>query len=216
VARIEKEGIPTVGIICKGFTESGRRIAEKEGVPAARIVEFPPPNILIQTPEAIYKSAETILKQVIDALTKNEPEPNAAISKTRVSPREIIFRGTLDEINDAFRKRHWTDGLPIMPPTVAAVEKFLQYTDRSPNEVVGILRPANDEASVWKVAVNGVMAGCRPEYMPVLLAVAEAASDPRFNMQEAASSSGWSPFITSAIKYCRNSYSMIQSVHGKD
>ena len=170
-------------------------VAEKEGVPNARILEFPQPNILIQTREQIYESTKKILNEVVDALTKPEAETKAVKPKAKADPRQVEFKGTLDDINEFFRKRKRTDGLPIMPPTVQAVERMLQYTDRTPEEVIGILPPANYAATVWKVAVNGVMAGCRPEYMPVLLAVTEAVAEPSFNLQLAPSSSGWAPFI---------------------
>jgi hypothetical protein len=195
LAKIEREGVPAVGIICQGFTESGRVVAEKEGVPGARILEFPQPNILIQTREQIYESTRMILNEVVEALTKTEREAITAKPKAKADPRQVEFRGSLEEINEFFRKRKRTDGLPIMPPTLEAVERMLQYTDRSPEEVIGVLPPANYAASVWKVAVNGVMAGCRPEYMPVLLAVTEAVAEPRFNLQLAPSSSGWAPFM---------------------
>src|SRR5213592_4548805 len=82
-------------------------------------------------------------------------------------PGAVVCTGTLQEIHDFFDARGWSDGLPIVPPTVAAVERFLGRTPRDPEEVLGVLAHEYREASVWSVAVNGVMAGCRPEYMPI-------------------------------------------------
>ena len=98
-------------------------------------------------------------------------------------------------MQEFFIRRQWTDGLPVIPPTIDRVEKFLQYTDRPGGEVVGTLLPENREATVWNVAVNGVMAGCRPEYMPVLLAAVEAVSDPFFRIEDAGSTPGWEPLV---------------------
>ena len=64
------------------------------------------------------------------------------------------------------------------PPTREAVEAFLRHTDRGPDEVLGVPLPDARAATVWSVAVNGVMAGCRPEYMPVLVALVEAELSP--------------------------------------
>jgi hypothetical protein len=75
------------------------------------------------------------------------------------------------------------------------VERFLRFTDRDPGEVIGIFPPANRQATVWNVAVNGVMAGCRPEYMPVLLAVVEAVADPQYKVEDAGSTPGWESLI---------------------
>jgi hypothetical protein len=78
------------------------------------------------------------------------------------------FAGGYDEIDAHYQERGWTDGLPIVPPTEARVHAFLAETDRDPREVVGVLPPRQGEATVEKLAVNAVMAGCRPEYFPVI------------------------------------------------
>ncbi|MBI2910364.1 MAG: hypothetical protein HYX92_22190 [Chloroflexi bacterium] len=109
--------------------------------------------------------------------------------------RDIVFRGTFEEVDEFFYSNLWTDGLPIVPPTLDKVERFLRFTDRSHDEVVDILLPENREATVWNVAVNGVMAGCRPEYMPILLAVVDAIADPEFRIEDAGSTPGWEPLI---------------------
>ena len=82
-----------------------------------------------------------------------------------------------------------------MPPTRERVEAFLAWTARDPDEVLGVLPPEFREATVWSVAVNGVMAGCRPEYMPVLLAAVEAIADPGFRLEDAGSTPGWEPIV---------------------
>jgi hypothetical protein len=76
-----------------------------------------------------------------------------------------------------------------------AVDEMLKYTDREPDEVVGVLRPGRCEATVWKIAVNGVMAGCRPEYMPILVALIEAAADPKSGIEGFNSTSGQIPIV---------------------
>jgi hypothetical protein len=170
-------------------------VAKAEGVPNARFVEYPPPNISAQSPEEVRKYAEALFDKVIEALTKEAASAERTQTVVEPDPRDIVFKGTFDEVNKYFYENQWTDGLPIIPPTVEKVQEFLQYTDRSPDEVIGVLQPGKREATIWKIAVNGVMAGCRPEYMPVLIAVAEAVADPRFGIQHAGSTSGWAPFI---------------------
>ncbi|HEX5816846.1 MAG TPA: hypothetical protein VF010_16065 [Methylomirabilota bacterium] len=92
------------------------------------------------------------------------------------------FAGGYDEIDAHYQERGWTDGLPIVPPTEARVHAFLAETNRDAREVVGVLPPRQGEATVEKLAVNAVMAGCRPEYFPVILAAIEALADPLFNL----------------------------------
>jgi hypothetical protein len=101
----------------------------------------------------------------------------------------------LDEVQEHFYKNTWTDGLPIIPPTLEKVDAFLRFTSRNPHEIIGKLLPENREATVWNVAVNGVMAGCRPEYMPILLAAVDAIADPEFRIQDGGATPGWEPLI---------------------
>jgi hypothetical protein len=78
--------------------------------------------------------------------------------------------------------RGWSDGLPVVPPTPERVLRMLRGTSRDPAEVLGAMPPDLGECTVEKVAVNAVLAGCKPEYLPVVLAAVEAALDPAFCM----------------------------------
>ena len=102
-------------------------------------------------------------------------------------PRQRVeaIRGAdpVDLVNALFRDRGWTDGLPIVPPTLARVEAMLRFTARRPTDSLGEVEPLRGEATVEKIATNAVMAGCRPEYVPVVLAAVEAMLDPAFNMR---------------------------------
>jgi len=89
----------------------------------------------------------------------------------------------LDAINRLYRERYWSDGLPIVPPTLERVARMLEHTRRDRHDVVARLAPTYGAATVERIAVNAVMAGCDPEYLPVLIAVAEALADPAFNLQ---------------------------------
>ena len=138
---------------------------------------------------------EVVVDQIINGLTVQPKE-----SKTKTTPepekKEVIFRGTFHEVNSFFYDNEWSDGLPIVPPTIDAVEEFLKYTDRAPDEVIGVLLPDKREATVWNIAVNGVMAGCRPEYMPVLIAIVEAMADPQFGQEHLGHTPGTEVLIT--------------------
>lgn len=85
-------------------------------------------------------------------------------------------------IHELYVERGWTDGLPIVPPTEGRVAAFLERTRRDRRAVVAVLPPRQGEATVEKIAINAVMAGCRPEYFPVVLAAVEAVSQPPFNL----------------------------------
>lgn len=101
--------------------------------------------------------------------------------KTLLAARKIEFRDSADPVELCY-ERGWTDGLPVTPPTDERVLAMLKGTTRRPDEVIGRIPPFLAECTVEKVAINAVMAGCKPEYMPVLLAALEAALEPVFTL----------------------------------
>lgn len=98
-----------------------------------------------------------------------------------LTSRRIELAAMEDEMEAAF-DRGWSDGLPIVPPTEARVLRMLDGTTRDPGEAVAVVPPDLNEVTVEQVAINAVMAGCKPEYLPVVLAAVEAACSDEFNM----------------------------------
>jgi hypothetical protein len=96
--------------------------------------------------------------------------------------RTLRIRGGYAAIFRHYQDQGWTDGLPIVPPTEGDLRAFLGCTDREPREVVAVLPPRQGEATVERIAINAIMAGCRPEYLPVILTAVEALADPLFNL----------------------------------
>ncbi|MEZ5407126.1 MAG: thioredoxin family protein [Acidimicrobiales bacterium] len=93
-----------------------------------------------------------------------------------------IELATLEDEAEAMFDRGWTDGLPVVTPTEARVLRMLEGTSRHPQDVVAVVPPALVPVTVEQVAINAVMAGCKPEYLPVVLAAVEAACTDRFNI----------------------------------
>ncbi len=87
-----------------------------------------------------------------------------------------------DALNDEFDTRGWSDGLPIVAPTLDRVDAMLVYSDRPRDFELGTMPPRQGIVSLEILAVNAVMAGCRPEYFPVVVAAVEAMLDPKFNL----------------------------------
>lgn len=98
-----------------------------------------------------------------------------------INARRIEVAPLEDEIEACF-DREWSDGLPVVPPTPTRVYRMLQGTTRAPDEVIGIVPPDLALCTVEKAAINAVMAGCKPEYLPVVLAAVEAALIDEFCM----------------------------------
>jgi hypothetical protein len=192
-AEAEKSGVPTVSLVCQGFALQGSATADGLGFPRLAMAEYPG-HVDLHSLEEIQKNVKTVLvEQVIKGLTvqpeevKTSPEPE---------PRDIVFEGTFEEINKFFYEKEWSEGIPVVPPTIEKVEEFVKFVDRSPYEVVGVLLPDKREATIWNIAVNGVMAGCRPEYMPVLVTMVEAMADPNFGQEHLGHTPGTEVLIT--------------------
>ena len=98
---------------------------------------------------------------------------------------------SLEAANDWFLERQLSDGLPIVPPTRERVERMLAGTHRDPQETLGQVPPKWAPATVEKIAVNCVMAGCLPEYLPVVLAAVEGIMEPRFNLYGVQATTGY-------------------------
>ena len=87
-----------------------------------------------------------------------------------------------DAINALCRERGWSDGLPLVPPSIERVERMLAYCDRPWDEPVAAIGPRYGAVTPLRLAANAVMAGCRPEYFPVILAAVEAICEEPFNL----------------------------------
>jgi len=95
--------------------------------------------------------------------------------------QQIAVEGGPEEVEAYLRERGMTDGLPIVPPTPERVAAAVAAAGMAADHVVGAVAPLNAPATVEKIAVNAVMAGCRPEVMPVLIAAIDAFCDPQMN-----------------------------------
>ena len=92
----------------------------------------------------------------------------------------VLVDDDLETAMDYLESNGWSDGLPIVPPTVPRVTRMLATMRRDPSEIVAILAPRNGEATIERIAANAVMAGCRPEFFPVVVTAAEIMGDPKF------------------------------------
>lgn len=110
---------------------------------------------------------------------------------------QVDIDGDAEEIYEAFLERGWGDGLPFIPPTEKRVARMLEFTDREADEVLGLLPPTMGIGTVEKLAINAVMAGCRPEYFPVVLTAVEAALSEEANLRAGLSTAftSWPVFV---------------------
>ena len=191
-AASERAGVPSSTLVCEGFL--GLASAASVGLgfpdlPVARVVGHPG----VQSGDTLRNNTlEVTLDQVIRNLLSAPAQPRAG---GEPGARDIVSKGGFDEINAYFYANRLSDGLPIVPPTRERVEQFLRHTDRDREDSLGTLLPDSRAATVWSVAVNGVMAGCRPEYMPVLVALVEAMADPAYGVEHSGNTPGGETLI---------------------
>lgn len=131
--------------------------------------------------EIAAKCADDISRLLCEAAPARATAPVVALAAPRA--KLIETPADLDEFNKFYIKRRWGDGLIIAPPTQDAVQRMLRHTNRAPDEVVATIAPGMGAATVEYIAIQGVMAGCYPEYLPVLIAAAEAAGTRQFHLQ---------------------------------
>lgn len=187
--------IPSVMIAAPGFDEQAVTTALNNGVPALRVAIYPGAFASHTTEQLIENTRNVLWQQIVTALTTDitEEEIEAGKQLEGSDARTIVYNGTTDDINSFFSEMSWTDGLPIIPPTTERVEEFMKYTDYEWDDEVAVLSPAYRQTLAWHVAVNGVMAGCKPEYMPLLIALTKAMADPLFR-RTLGSTHAWTPY----------------------
>jgi hypothetical protein len=178
-----------------GFVTDAHSAASSKGMPGVRVL---PLNVPCESTVAADIEAGTaaampgIVEMLTKPLTAREKSPKPSTEK----PPKFIFRGTYHEVNQFFYKSGWTDGLPIMPPTEAAVKEMMSGTDLPADHVVAKVIPRLGKATIEKIAVNAVMAGALPTHMPVLIAAVEAMTEQRSRFDTFEVSTGsWAPFF---------------------
>jgi hypothetical protein len=149
----------------------------------ASFVAFPHP-IQGVGKDGAYKKAEEAWPDLLKAATEWTPpasDPNALKQDAAYPAATFTFKGTTTEVSQMFYDKGWSEGIPITPPTPEKVAAMLKGTTRKPNEVIWEVPPRKGQLTVELVATYAVMAGCKPSYMPVLLAAVDAMKDPDLN-----------------------------------
>lgn len=165
------------------FEPALRAVARTHGMPHQRFVFVPQP-VMGKSPEELRAyidgydpiTGRPVMQEVVEALTRPlSEEEKQQVRFDRSTPR-MVEPDTEENLYRVFLENNWTDCLPIVLPTEERVAEMLAATSHSPSEIVGRMRPTSTreawEYTVEKVAVNAVMAGARPEYFPVILALA--------------------------------------------
>jgi hypothetical protein len=193
VIAMEKRGKPGVFVLADVALWNVKISANEHGMPPIRIVRIPDieyfPNR--SSVEEVMPVAEAYLDRIIDALTRplTEEEKNPVAEKEQEARSFVEVTGesyedTVEKFNQLYLDNKWGDGLPLIPPTEEAVKEMLTGTSRAPDEVVGLVPFRKGAATIEKVAINAVMAGAKPEYLPVIIAAIEALTDTTYALPD--------------------------------
>ncbi|MBR4415237.1 MAG: hypothetical protein IKS67_00610, partial [Victivallales bacterium] len=187
--------VPSVVIAGPGFVKQAKYTALNNGVAVLRTAQYPGAFALHTEAELIRNTREVLWPQIVEALTKpiTAEEKAAGEKGDKGDIRDDVFYGTFDEVQAFFKEMNWLDGLPFVPPTFEKVNEFMKYTPYKWNDTVAVLPIANRDTKAWHVAVNAVMAGCKPEYMPILVAMTKGMGVNTF-YRTLSSTHAWMPF----------------------
>lgn len=196
---MEKLGKPGVLVVTNNFVHDAESSAKDNGMPAIRIVTVPSENyyrarVSVEEMRPIAAGAiDALITALTRPLTQEEvkPKPTAQeVTKGTLKISAKNYTAAYEKFNQMFYENRWSDGLPIVPPTKEAVKWMLTGTSRSPNEVLGKVAIKNGTATIEKIAVNSVMAGAKPEYLPVIIAAMEALLDKNYDLNHMQASTG--------------------------
>ena len=187
---LEKAGIPAVGIVARSFVRAWQSCVDGWGQPSTAFVTIPHATTGQQA-DFIRKMVDEQIDAIIRGLTTlpaavgTTSGPQGGSQTTEIFTVEMdATPAGLDAVNCFLAERDWSDGLPVIPPTPAAVEQMLTGTKPSPQDVLMFMEPGFGLATVEKIAINAVMAGCRPEHFPVLLAAIDCLAQPQMNHRD--------------------------------
>ena len=185
----EAAGVPSVSLVCSGFEAQARATARGLGFDGIALAVMRGHVDAQTTDELVASILAHTVDEVVAGLT-DDGAHDAGTGPGEPSSLDVVVRGTIDEVHAEFVARGWSDGLPIVPPTRARVEAFLAPSGHDPWKVLGTIRPSGRDVTVWSIAVNGVMAGCRADDLPVLLALAEVLLDPGYGVEHSGNTTG--------------------------
>ncbi len=190
----EYAGIPSVTIAGPGFAEQAAVTAAHSGVKIARVALYPGAFASHSEEELLANTRDVLWPQIKKALTEPlSDDEGTSCDQDAADPRQTVFSGSLDEVNRYFDEMNWSDGLPIVPPTMERIGEFLKYGGMEYDTPVATLPIAHRQTLAIHVAACGVMAGCRPEYMPILAALTKALGAPDFR-RTLSSTHAWNPY----------------------
>ena len=185
----ESAGIPSVSIVCDGFVGQATATARGlgyDGLPLATTVGHVDAQ---STDDMVANFIAHTVDQIVAGLVGSD-EAFAESGNDEPAALDVVITGSVDEIQTRFLAEGWTDGHPVIPPTIDRVEAYLVASGHDPWKTLGVAASSGRDLTIWSIAVNAVMAGCRPEHLPVLIALTEILADPAYGAEHSGNTTG--------------------------
>lgn len=185
---MEKKGKPGVSFSVDSLTPQKQVISEINGIPTVRLVSIPAlPYFKAKADQKLMDEVaaslfEETIEKLTAPLTAEEMDPPTFFydySPIRISGDS--YEDALQQFQDYCMANEIGDGFPLIPPTRELTDEMLKGTSYPPEREIGVVLPRGGMATVEKIAINAVMAGAKPEYLPVIIAMIECITDPNFN-----------------------------------
>jgi hypothetical protein len=187
-ARLEKRGCPGVAIVSDAIIKAKKLLVDINGMPTCRVLAVPAVDYLVAKtdPELMEPVAEAAFDEIHNALIKPLTKEEREVQNFSYDYSPKKFTGAdYSEANEKFQQycaeNLMTDGMPVVPPTREAVDRMLEGTAYPPDKEIGLMFPKQGRATVEKIAISAVMAGAKPEYLPVIIAMIETITAKDFN-----------------------------------
>ncbi len=184
----ESAGIPSVSIVCEGFAGQASATARGlgfDGLPLAVTVGHVDAQ---SVDEMTTNFIATTVDDIVSGLTDDDTVD--AATNTEPAALDIAVSGSIDAVNEHFIAMGWSDGNAIIPPTQGRVERFLDGSGHDPWKTLGTSPSSGRDLTIWSIAVNAVMAGCRPELLPILIGLTEILADPAYGSEHSGNTTG--------------------------
>ena len=207
--KLESAGIPTATVVTEEFLPLALTEARSRGMADLPLIRVPHP-IGTLAADSLRSVAERAVDSIIAQLVRGEAKASsntAAISSATGDDSDYTLSvpGDPAEMFRIFVERGWTDGLPVLPPTPSAVERMIAAQEKERESVLGVIPPLKGIATIEKIAANSVMAGCLPEYFPMVLAAVKGILRPGYNLDGVQTTTGNVAPLTIVNGPCRTS-----------
>lgn len=202
---LEKAGIVTATVVSSEFWTLAQIEAKSRGMAELPLVQVPHPVGTLALDElraVVHAAVDAIIAQLLRGAgpgQQSTPRDQEGVSAARLS-----VASDPQELFGFFYERGWTDGLPVLPPTAVAVQRMIAAVGQSAEAIIGVMPPLNGVATVEKIAANAVMAGCLPEYFPLVLAATRGLLQPGFNLDGVQTTTGNVAPVTIINGPCRD------------